>query len=391
MSDIISNAIAKNKVVSSKFKILKDWMRSLTPGGKLSRRAWVVINYQPKGESESKEISEEVSKYFLSLSWDDNLTDRVDDITLTLEDRAQLWLEEWFPERGSILEVTIHRYNWTNLNEGEIVLPLGKFEIDEIEANGMPSTVSIKAVSVVDNSALRGVKKNRTWENISIWKCADDICKENGVQLFWDCDENPNLDHVEQADQSDLEFLQQICKGDGRSLKIMPDQVIIIDDYKYEKKDPVILCKKPGYCQIVENENTMQGLDMLTSYSLKAKTRDTYYKCHVRYQKGKKKEVIEGEFVAPDKTEGRVLQVGDQVENQAEAERLAKKKLREANKDEFTGSLATIGDFRLAAGLTMKMAGFGKFDGKYIITKASHSISSTYTTSIDIRRCLDGY
>lgn len=380
----------------STFNFLKDCMPSFVPGGKLSRRVWTVVKYKAKGETESKDISEEISKYFLSLSWDDNLTDSVDDITLTLEDRAQLWLENWFPERGSMLDITIHRYNWTNLSEGEMSLSLGEFEIDEIETNGMPSTVNIKAVSVIGNSTLRGVKRNRTWENISVWKCASDICQENNIELFWDCEENPNLDHVEQADQSDLEFLQKICKDSGRSLKVTPSKIIIIDDCKYEQKEAAIVCIKPGCFFNANASNLDQNkqysvVDLLTAYTLKSKIRNIYYKCHVKYQKGKDKAVIEGEFVAPDKKDGPVLHVSEQVENTAEAERLAKKKLREANKDEVTGNIATIGDFRLSAGLTVIMQGFGKFDGKYIITKASHCISSTYTTGIEIRRCLNGY
>lgn len=380
----------------STFNFLKDCMPSFVPGGKLSRRVWIIVKYKAKGETESKDISEEISKYFLSLSWNDNLTDSVDDITLTLEDRSQLWLENWFPERGSMLDITIHRYNWTNLSEGEMSLSLGEFEIDEIETDGMPSTVNIKAVSVIGNSTLRGVKRNRTWENISVWKCASDICQENNIELFWDCEENPNLDHVEQADQSDLEFLQKICKDSGRSLKVTPSKIIIIDDCKYEQKEAAVVCIKPGCFFNAKDSNLNQNkqysvVDLLTAYTLKSKIRNIYYKCHVKYQKGKDKAVIEGEFVAPDKNDGQVLQVSEQVENTAEAERLAKKKLREANKDEVTGNIATIGDFRLSAGLTVIMQGFGKFDGKYIITKASHSISSTYTTGIEIRRCLNGY
>lgn len=378
------------------FNILSDWLGSLTPGSKLSRRAWVVIKYKPKGGTEAKDISEDISKYFLSLSFTDNLSGKADDVTLELEDKAQLWLEEWFPERGSLLSITIHTYNWLNLNEGEVELPLGNYQIDEIDANGMPSTVQIKAVSVIGDGTLRGVTKNRTWENISVWKCASDICQENGLELFWDCEENPNLDHVEQADQSDLDFLDKICKDNGRSLKVTPERVIIFDDKKYEEQKPQLLCLKPTQPVVSLVDGALDAGDMvkvnlLTGYRLTAKTRDVYWKCHVKYAKGKDKTVIEAEFADPNKQDGPVLHVGDQVQDKAEAERLAKKKLREKNKDEFKGSFSTMGNFNIMAGLTIQLHGFGKFDGIYIIEKASHTISSAYTTSFDIRRCLDGY
>lgn len=372
------------------FEILQDWLKELEPETKLSRRAWLEIKYTPKDKDsgEPDDISEDISKYFLSLDFNDNMSGTVDDVELVLEDRAQLWGEEWFPDTESLLDITIHTFNWTNLAEGEKTYPAGKFEIDEIEVSGFPSTVHIKAVSVIGNSSLRGVLRNQTWENISVWKCADDICQRNNLKLYWDCEDNPNLDHIEQADESDLHFLQKICQDNGRSLKVTPEQVIIFDDDKMEKEEPLLEITKPG-CN--DRNPKYQWVHMLTNYSFKAKTRDIYWKCIVKYQKGKKKEIIQGEFVNPDMSEGRILHVGEQVENQAEAERLAKKKLREANKEEYTGSINSMGDFRISAGLTVQLTGFGIFDGRYIITKAVHRISGTYTTDFDVRRCLNGY
>lgn len=50
------------------------------------------------------------------------------------------------------------------------------------------------------------------------------------------------------------------------------------------------------------------------------------------------------------------------------------------------------GDTRLIAGVTLNLAGFGKFSGKYLVSKATHAISNGgYTTSADIRRVIEGY
>ena len=370
---------------------LDGWLAELPEGSELSRRAWVEVKYIPAGSTEEKDISEDISKYFISMTYNDNLSDTADDISLELEDRAQLWLADWFPEgEGNMLDITLHTYNRITLQDGETVFKAGKFEIDEIEAVGFPSTVKIKGVSVIGNSSLRGTRKNKTWEKISVWKAAADICEANGLKLMWDCAENPNLDHVEQADQSDLEFLLKICKDHGMSLKIMAEQIVIFDDAKFEQADPVITVYKPGVKAELD-EKTMP-LRWLLDYSFRAKTRDTYYKCQVKYQKGKNKETIEGEFTVPGKKEGRVLMVREQVEDKAEAERLAKKKLREANKEAVTGSFSTIGNHNFAAGQVIAMQNFGRFDGRYLATKVTHDIhGESYTTKIDIRRCLDGY
>lgn len=369
---------------------LDEWLKELPSGSELSRRAWLEIKYTPAGETEGKDISEDVSKYLISMSYTDNLSDAADDVTLTLEDRAQLWMEDWFPKgEGNMLDITIHTYNRITLKDGEAIFHAGKFEIDEVEIVGFPSTVQIKGVSVVGESSLRGTRRNQTWEEISVWKCASDICERNNLSLIWDCEDNPNLDHVEQADESDLAFLLKICKDNGMSLKIMAEQIVIFDDEKYEAQTPIITIYKPGVK--AELDDKTMPLRWLLSYNMRAKTRDTYGSCRVKYQKGKKKEVIEGAFTIPGKEKGRILFVREQVENTAEAERLAKKKLREANKEEVTGSFSTIGNTNFAAGTTLLLKNFGKFDGKYLVTKVSHSVTTSYTTSVDIRRCLDGY
>lgn len=370
---------------------LNGWLSELPRGTELSRRAWVEVKYIPVGSTEEKDISKDIGKYFVSLTYNDNLSDTADDISLELEDRAQLWMADWFPEgEGNMLDITLHTYNRITLQDGETIFKAGKFEIDEIEANGYPSTVKIKGVSVIGNSTLRGTRKNKTWEKISVWKAADDICSQNGLSLMWDCEENPNIDHAEQADQSDLEFLLKICKENGMSLKVMAEQIVIFDDAKFEAKDPVITVYKPGV-QAELDEKTMP-LRWLLDYSFRAKTRDTYYKCKVKYRKGKKKETIEGEYAVSGKKEGRILYVREQVKDVAEAERLAKKKLREANKEAVTGSFSTIGNHNFAAGQVIAMQNFGHFDGNYLATKVTHEINGpSYVTKIDIRRCLSGY
>lgn len=352
----------------------------------------MAVKYTKKGETESKDISEDLAKYLISVDFTDNLSDTVDDLTITLEDRAKLWQADWYPDTGSKLDVTVYTLNKENLDEGQKDYHVGEFEIDQIEVTGSPSTVQLKAVSVVSESTLRGVKKNRTWDNISIWKCADDIAKENGIACEWYCTDNPNLDHVEQSDESDLEFLRKVVKDAGFCLKIATDKIIIFDEESQEKEKETFTFSRPGAeKEDNQEENEQEKIEKFLSYKAVAKTRDTYKACHVKYKKGKEKKVIEATFTAPDKTDGKTLEINEQVENVAEAERLARKKLREKNKDEVTASFTMYGNLNFSAGLLVKLENFGKFDGKYIITKANHKLGGGYTTSLDLRRCLNGY
>jgi phage protein D len=368
---------------------------TLTEGTSLAYRVWCEVSYTPKGSNESKDISEEISKYLLSLDYTDTIEGQADDLTLTLEDRAQLWSDSWYPQRGSKLTVTIYTLNRSSLTEGLKSLTLGSFEIDEIELKMAPAVVQIKAVAVTSEGSLRGEKKNRTWEKITVKKCCEDIAKENGLTFDWYCEDDPPLDHVEQSDESDLEFLQKVVKDAGLCLKVDLKKLTVFDEQQQEKGEAKIFFLHPGTETLAQTTQTENAETMyvykFTDYQLKAKTRDVYKACHVKYKKGKDKAVIEATFTDPNKKDGQTLEASEQCDTVAEAERLAKKKLREKNKDEVTASFNLYGDTIYAAGELVQLQHFGVFDGKYIITQVALKLGGGFTASLDMRRCLDGY
>lgn len=347
-----------------------------------ARRISAIIKYN------NKDISVDISKYLKIISYTDNLSGEADDLQITLEDKAGLWQSTWMPEKGALLDVILQQKYWQTLSALPQSLRLGLFEIDEITSSGYPSEVQIKAVSVPDNNTLRGTERSRSWEKAKLQVIANDIASAAGMSLFWDTEENPVLDRAEQTEQSDLSFLYAICKDKGLALKISDKKIIIFDEAKYEAEKAKITIVKPG--TVYKKESGMKYLFVGTGYSLRTKIRDIYAACRVSYQQGSSKSNIEATYTAAGK-KGKTLQVNEQVESVAEALNLAKKRLREKNKDEVTGSLNMLGNFVLLSGVTVNLLGFGAFDDKYLITRASHDIGSGYTTNIDVRRCLNGY
>ena len=380
-------------VQSTVKKLEAQAMASVVAQEHLGRRAWLQVTYN------SKDIFEALAQYLISGSYTDNLSGQVDDISLTLEDKAGLWQSDWMPVKGATLDIILCTYNWQGLYDGEFDTTLGTFEVDEIEMTSAPNVVNIKAVaiSIGDDSTLRSTMRSKTWENISVRKVANDIAWENGLKLFWDCDDNPNIDKLEQNDESDLSVLQKVCDDAGFALKITTDTIIVFDEAKYEQAEPVIEIYHPGTTTVMDiaeadGTPTPERIFHSTGYSFKTKIRDVYKKCHVKYTNDQDKSVIESTFTDPNKSNGATLEIHQQVTSQAEADRLAKKKLREKNRDECTGSYSLDGCQFLCAGETIEMIGFGVFSGRYIVTQAKHDISgSGYVTSIDVRRCLIGY
>ncbi len=347
-----------------------------------ARRVSAIITY------DNKDISADIMPYVKSISYRDAMSGQADDLQLTLEDRQGLWQSAWMPELGATLDVSLITENWQGTGTEPQELRLGTFELDEIASSGYPSEAQLKAVSVPFNNTLRGEEHTRSWEKAELKTIAKDIAAAAGLELYFDTEYNPTIERAEQTEQSDLSYLLALCGDYGLALKISAGQLIIFDETKYEAADALLTIVKPGTAYTAEEGMTY--LLSMMGYSFSRKLRDIYAACHVQYQQGKNKAVIEATFTAPGKT-GKTLQIKEQVENTADAERLAKKRLREKNCEEITGSINVPGSLYLVAGITVNVLGFGAFDGKYIVTEAQHNIGSGYTTSIHVRRCLDGY
>ena len=334
-----------------------------------SRRAKINITY------DGKDISSDLAPYLKAFEFNDVMDGEADDISLTLEDMAELWESDWLPEKGATIKAQIVLTDWDT--EGEKQLDLGQFEIDEIELTGPPHEVKIKAVSVPDNNTLRGIEKNRSWEKVKLSEICQDIATDAGMELFYDVEKDPELDRAEQTEESDLAFLMRICKDKGYALKISDNKIIVFDVATYEAKEPVMTLAREG--------------SNIKSYTIRSKTRDVYKACHVKYTNTKTGETIEYTFTPNEEKEGKTLAVNEQVESLSEAEALAKKKLREKNTEEVTLGLSMMGSIDLLAGCTVTIEGFHAFDGKYIIASGRHSLGGGYELSLELRRCLDGY
>lgn len=318
-----------------------------------------------------KNVTETVSKYLKAISWTDNLSGEADTAEIELADREQLWLKDWFPVRGDTAKITLVKQNWSNETE---TLPLGTFEIDEITNSYPPNTAKIKLNSVSNNSNLRSVNKSKAWEKVYLSKIAGEIASEAGLTLFYDTADDPYIERAEQKEQSKLSFLMKLCRDNGLALKVSDEKIIIFDEAKFESQAEV---------------STLQfGGSDIKSFSGTATISKIYSSCKVTYKHGKKNEKIEFEYKDSSKSGGMTLEINKKVENQGEAEKLAKKELREKNKEEIKVRLSVVGDFVYCAGNVIKLNGFGFYDGRYIIEKATHNIGGGYECSLEVRKCL---
>lgn len=331
------------------------------------------------------DISADINRYLQSLSYTDNEQDETDDLQLTLDDREGVWLGNWLntpaASKGAELAAVIVQKNW-NSDGKDRVLDCGTFQIDSVDGSGPPSKVTIKGGSIPYTSTVRTQKKTKAWEKIKLSGIANEIAGKNGLTCMFESAFDPFYTRKEQVQESDITFLQRLCKAAGISLKVTAKMIVLFDAAAYEKKSAVRTIKR--------------GAADVKQYSFNTSFHDaSYSSCHVTYTDPSSGTTYEATYKAPDadtSESAQVLEIKEKVSSNAEAKTLAEKRLREKNGQQFTASFTLVGDAGLVAGVTVDVKGYGAFDGKYIVESATHSVSSSgYTTSVKLRRVLEGY
>jgi len=338
----------------------------------LARQSTLEVTY------ESTNITESLRPYLKSWSFTDNLSDYSDELQLTLADKTQLWIDDWFPDKGAKVDANIKQSNWWNENVDE-ELPLGEFEIDEIDVSYPPSEVTIKALTVPQSCALKGENKNRSWEKTKLSVIANDIASDAGLTLYYDVSDDPEYDNMEQIEQSDLSLLMKLCKDAGLAIKVSDGKLVIFDEAAYEQADAVMTIDRETY--------------QIKKYQGRSTLNDTYNACRIKYRSPKGKKNYDYTFTPSDPPDTeRVLVLREQFDDLSEAERKAKKALREKNSQAWQFSITILADLAIFASMVVILKNFGKFDGNWLVIKATHSQSSSgHEVSMELRRCLVGY
>ena len=327
-----------------------------------AKRTQINVKYQ------GRDITADIAPFLLSFTFSDNSGSKADDISLSLEDRAGLWLNNWTPSKGDTITASITHYDGDNASS----FPCGTFSIDQIDYSYPPAVMNIKAVSSSVKKAATSQKHSRVWENVSLSEICADIAGDNSLSLFMDVHNEYRLGRADQIQQSDLDFLRGLCADYGLTVKIQESRLIIYDTESYEDSEPVT--------EIAIDDGR------LTGFKFTSKSTGTYRKARVHYHDALKDEDYDAEYT-DDSEEGseRVLEVYERAESQADAERIAENRLINANRNEITGSLSLTGDTRLCAGVTVKLTGFGTFRGKYFVKKCTHKADrSGYTCTLEL-------
>lgn len=332
------------------------------------------------------DITKDIEPYLLSVTYTDNEEDAADDLQFQIQDREAVWLKSWLDEliqaaAAAKLKISaaIKPEGWEN----GAALPTGDFELDDVDPSGPPSVITVKGTALPFSAPIRQTKKSKAWESYSLSGIAGEIAGNAGMSLMYEASNDPQYRRVEQIKTSDIDFLSTLCHNAGISLKITDNMLVLFDQKDYEGKSAVITIKRGKEGKYIK-------------YRLGVGAAETQYgSCRVSYTDPGSGQCIEGTYIASgeDAKSGQCLEVTARVANAGEAKALAEKRLRLHNKFTRTASFTLPGNTALVAGVTVMLADWGGWDGKYIIKQAKHTVDSSggYTTQITVRRVLEGY
>ena len=340
------------------------------------------------------DISAPINAGLLSMSYTDNEEDEADDLQIKVQDRDKKWLEHWLNDtiaqaaygikqgtKGLTISAGVKQFHPNGLIRSA---DFGFFELDQLKCQGPPNVVLIKGTSLPYSNGVRTEERDKSWESYTLKKIGQEIASKAGLGFLYDCPTDPSYTRVEQAKQTDIAFLMQLCHDHGYSLKISGLKLIIFDQARYEKMQAVATVK--------------WGDGTYTKYDLDTQDGDTHYdQCVVRYYDaatGTKYEATANadDYDAEAKEHTVCTVTNRKVSSAAEAADLAAKILRLHNKYEKKVSFTLVGNPMIGAGMTMTLKGFGMWDEKYIIKQAKHDITPNggYTTKVTLRTIPDG-
>lgn len=372
-----------------------------------------------------------LAPYLLNLSYTDNCDgEKADDLQLQLADRDRKFINEWMPDKGVYIDVSIICERWFSPNGATLSLDCGRFWIDSIEFELPQHTVSVKAGSIPTDQRIKASDETRGWENSSLKDIAQQIAGENNMQLDYQSDVNPRYKRVEQTEESGLRFLKKRANDAKLAIKVHRNTLVFFDEQTYEEKPP-------SFTLVYGNVPATPGLACyrMSGGHFSTKLTDTTKSAevaHVNPETGRlTKEKFsadddelddelsdklaedpdfepdeEGEdgtrmkLIVPRAEEGSAYWTLDDPKDNAgkgaggkgAAQRRAKAEVRDANKDKENANVEmSIGNPLIAAGMTFQLVGVGQFDGKWFIESATHDVAPMYTTKLNIRRCLEGY
>lgn len=300
-----------------------------------------------------------------SVSYTDNASGKSDDITLTFSEAATNFLrsENGFRfEKEHDLDVTYYLHNWKKQGD-RLRYHCGNFTLDTVSFTGTPRQCVIKGVSIPAAESFTTEDVSKTWGSVTLRQIAWEMVKKYGMTDLFYWGEEPVIEKVTQDKKPDSTFLSEMCDKQGMFLKVYKKALVIFDKAVYEAKGISAFFTESDF------DGNYQWVESLVG---------TYTGATISYTVPQKKKKAKQQVISVTVgTPQRLLNISQKVENEAEAQRVAKAKVNAANEKACTISFAAMEDPEVLASCNIEWKGMGIMNGKYFVEKVTHNISGS--------------
>lgn len=311
------------------------------------------------------DITDTIASRLLSLHYSDSAGLSSDVLEFTIADGLPDERVE-MPKTGAELSLYLG-YDGT-------VNRMGKFVVDEVEREGWPDTITVRAKAATFEQSKGGEKqlqtqKNRTWEKTKFGDMVSKVAKEHGLTgTVSKSLQSIQVSKTHQIDESDLHFLIRIGRRYDAVIKVAGGQLMAVK--KSEGK-------------------TMSGLSL--TLSVEPGDVSSY---HLVLAKREEAGTVRAYWHETKKAKRHAVTVGTgqpeinlkgQYTDQASAAEAAKAELARRGRQKSKLTLTMPGRPELVAEAHLSVSGFvGGVNGTWNIAKVEHSLNASgWVSSIE--------
>ncbi|MFD1805559.1 phage late control D family protein [Pasteurella oralis] len=319
---------------------------------------------------EKTNITAEIEPHLIEMSYTDHLEGQSDELTVRFEDIHGKWIRQWFPTQGDKLYAAIG-YKAAQL------VDIGAFEIDEVEYQYQPATITLRALSAGMSTNQRTLKPH-AYENTTLAQIVETVANRLKLKVVGEIKAIP-IKRITQYQESDLQFLLQLSKEYHHSFKVVGEQLVFTAKTTLSQTPPIL---------------TIEEQDVI-SLSLRDKLKDTAKEVNISGYNSESKRVLKQtqkakakreDITQSAKTSEDSLQIVTRGESQEQINARGEAALAQQNEDQQVGDITLIGNPKLVAGNSILLRNLGVFSGKYLIKSSRHTLSKQgYTTNIEVR------
>lgn len=302
-----------------------------------------------------KDVTADFRPLLKRITYSDSIEGKTSSVELELRDKEGMFRGAWFPEVADIIEVEIG------------TLKCGTYYVDEVSLRGSSAgdICTIGALSI-EGAALVAEKNRKSFSGIAV----DALASQTAARLSLKYNGNASGKWSgTQQDETDLQLLVRAARETGHILKI---------------EDGVLLMYGRTYLSKIAPQFTVLRSDCM-DYTIKDIAAGRISSVTCKWWDAENRQTYTGTYHSGIAGGGKI-EIRQQCESGADAKEKAEKYYQERKKKGVEIDLTLAGDSRIRSGVTVELKDFGRFDGTYLISETTHTLSGGYTTTAKLTR-----